>query len=662
MKAASFVAKKIALSLILTILAVATYSQRIPTVGKYEDHFARFDVVKINTTDSIEGEISEIAFMASAGSVTLTVSPHDLRAPFYRAEDSGPAGSRELERAAITTFKGLVKGDPNSEVRLTIDGDRIEGFYDLGDDRFFIEPASRYSPEAESGELIIYRGEDVRHREDFWCSAEMPAKIETGREMVRSESAASVQSYRRLDIATEADSQFVSLHGGSTQTNNEILSILNMAEGTFSAEVGLRFRVTFQHTWSGTDPFTSSSTDQLLLSFRNYWNTNYGNVQRNVAHLFTGKSFAQSQGLAFLSVVCNSPSFAYGLTGYVGWAPGKYLVTAHELGHNLGADHAETAQGCTNTLMNAQLSGSTPLTFCGFSRNEIGGFIAGSGSCLETISTARTAHDYDGDGRADIGVFRPSSGVWFLNLSGGGSSTFQFGSLGDRIVSADFDGDGKVDPTVYRNGAWWRIKSTTNTVDVVSFGLPEDIPTPADFDGDGKADVAVFRPLTGTWYRINSSNGSVTATQFGMFGDKPVAADYDGDGKADVNVFRPSDGTWYRLNSSDGSYKAMNYGLAEDIPLAADFDGDSKSDIAVWRPSTGVWYWLRSSDGVYRGSAFGSTGDIPAPADFDGDGKADLNVFRPSSGVWYRMNSSNGSFSAYQFGLNGDTAVQSINN
>lgn len=658
MKAASFVAKKVALSLFLTLFTISAFSQGAPTKGKYEDHFARFDVVEMITSDSLFGEIADLTFMTPRGSVILTVSPHDLRAPFYRAEDSNHAGTRELERAALTTYKGVVKGDPTSEVRLTIDGGRIEGFYDSENNRFFIEPASRYSADAKNGEFIIYRGEDVRHKEDFWCSSEMPAKIETGREMASRPSAESVQSYRRLDIATEADSQFVSLNGGAAATNNEILSILNMAEGTFSEEVGVRFRVTFQHTWSGSDPLTGSNTDQLLRSFQNHWNANYGNVERNAAHLFTGKSFAQSQGYAFFGVVCNNPAFAYGLTGYVGWAPGKYLVTAHEIAHNLGANHADTAQSCTNTLMNAQLSGSTPLSFCGFSRNEIGGFVAGSGSCLATISTARTTHDYDGDGRADTGVFRPSSGVWYLNRSGGGFSAFQFGSSGDRIISVDFDGDGKVDPTIYRNGAWWRVKSATNTIDVVSFGLAEDVPAAADFDGDGKADVAVFRPSTGTWYRLNSGNGSFSATQFGLSGDKPVAADFDGDGKADINLFRPSNGVWYRLNSSNGVFAVMQYGLADDVPLAADFDGDARADITVWRPSTGVWYWVRSSDGGYGGSAFGSTGDIPAPADFDGDGRSDLNVFRPASGVWYRLSSANGAFTAYQFGVDGDEPLR----
>ncbi len=485
----------------------------------------------------------------------------------------------------------------------------------------------------------------------------MPERIEYGRSLTGDETASNFQQFRRVDIATEADSQFVSLHGGAQGANSEILSILNMAEGTFEAEVSIRFRVTFQHTWTSPDPFTGSNTDQLLRSFQNYWNANFATVSRNTTHLFTGKSYAQSQGYAFLGVVCSNPGFAYGLSGYVGWAPGKFLVTAHEIAHNLGANHADAAESCTNSLMNTQLSGSTPMSFCQFSRNQIGGFVGANGACLTTISDRRTQFDFDGDGRADTGVFRPGNGVWYLNRSSGGFAAFQFGTVGDRIVIADFDGDGKADPAIYRGGTWWRINSATNAAQVVSFGLADDIPAAADFDGDGKADIAVFRPSTGTWYWLNSSNGSFSAVRFGMNGDRPLPADYDGDGRADISIYRPSDGTWYRINSSNGSFSAHRFGLAEDIPLVADLDGDGRSDIAVWRPSTGIWYWIRSSDGGTRGLAFGMNGDIPAPADFDGDGTADLNIFRPSNGVWYRLNSTNGVFSAAQFGLAGDMPV-----
>ncbi len=280
-------------------------------------------------------------------------------------------------------------------------------------------------------------------------------------------------------------------------------------------------------------------------------------------------------------------------------------------------------------------------------------------SALQAIKNS--SFDFDGDGKADVSVFRASVGGWYVsNSSNNAFSATTFGQTGDVITPADFDGDGKTDVSVYRDGNWYRLNSSNGSFSAVNFGLASDLPVPADYDGDGKADIAVYRPSTGSWYRLNSSNNQFVGVAFGIAEDKPTIGDFDGDSKADVAVFRPSNGVWYRLNSSNGTFTAVNFGLGSDLIVPADYDGDGKTDIAVYRPSNGVWYRLNSSDGAFSATAFGQTGDIPAAADFDGDGKADITVFRPSSGTWYQLRSASG-FSAQTFGTNGDIPTPTLN-
>ena len=271
----------------------------------------------------------------------------------------------------------------------------------------------------------------------------------------------------------------------------------------------------------------------------------------------------------------------------------------------------------------------------------------------------RAAVDFDGDLKSDISVWRPSGGVWYVNRSSSGVSSYQFGLSGDVPVTADYDGDGRADTAVYRAGVWYRLMSSTNSFDAISFGLGTDVPVPADFDGDSKADVAVYRPSTGVWYKMPSSGG-VVSQQFGVSGDVPLPGDYDGDGKADLNVFRPSNGVWYRINSGNNAFVTMQFGMNGDKPVRGDFDGDGRTDIAVWRPSTGGWYVLQSGTGSLKTQTFGINGDTPTIGDFDGDGRSDIAVWRSSNGVWYRINSSNNAFITMQFGLAGDIPVESM--
>ncbi len=625
------------------------------------DRFTRYDLVRLNDRDVRRGSEGQtiVSVRTSKRDFDLVLTPRDLRSPRYKAEDSSAEGVRQLKMMAVNTFKGKISGDGASQVRLTMAGTKIEGYFASNGEKFFIESAQKYSRFAASGDLVLYREQDARKDFSLFCETDIGAKIERGKGIAAAGVANRMPGMRIIEIATEADFEYVSLLSSSLQANNEILSILNMAEGVFESELGYTFSVVYQHTWSTADPFFATSHQGLLAAFKDHWNANFPASQhpRDTAHLFTGKNYALSAGYAFIGVVCSNPAFAYGFSGYIDWAPAKFLVTTHEIGHNLGANHADAPQVCANTLMNTQLTGGTPLTFCAFSRNEITNFVSANGSCLNNFVGAPC--DFDGDGKTDLSIFRAPVGEWWYSKStNGGNAAFQFGNSADRIMPADFTGDGKTDVALFRpaSGEWFVLRSEDASYYAFPFGTSGDIPAPADFDGDGKADAAVFRPANAVWYILRSSGG-VAILQFGANGDVPVVADYDGDGKADVAIYRPSNGQWWVMGTTSGTV-AFTFGVADDKPVASDYTGDGKADIAIFRPSNGYWYVLRSEDTSYYAAPFGISTDIPSPGDYDGDGKADFAVFRPSGAVWY-VNKSTGGTLIQQFGLPGDKPVPS---
>ncbi len=277
---------------------------------------------------------------------------------------------------------------------------------------------------------------------------------------------------------------------------------------------------------------------------------------------------------------------------------------------------------------------------------------------ISPTASTETPFDFDGDGQADISVFRPATGTWFVLRSTGGNQSYPFGLSNDLPVADDFDGDGKADISVFRpsDGNWYRLNSSNGVFVTTQFGTSGDIPVNGDFDGDGKTDLAVFRPSDGNWYRLNSGNSQFVVVPFGASGDIPAVGDFDGDSKTDISVFRPSTGFWYRLNSSNNLFNAVRFGTNGDIPTVADFDGDGKADISVFRPGNGNWYTLNSGNGAFNSVQFGVAGDVPVPADFDGDGRGDVAVFRPSNGTWYLLQSTAG-IGIVQFGSSGDKPV-----
>jgi len=96
------------------------------------------------------------------------------------------------------------------------------------------------------------------------------------------------------------------------------------------------------------------------------------------------------------------------------------------------------------------------------------------------LDSSRAQFDFDGDGRADISVFRPSDGVWYLLRSSAGFSAAQFGLSADKPSPADYYGDGKSDLAVFRDGTWYLQQSTSGFAGV-QFGQANDVAVPSAY-------------------------------------------------------------------------------------------------------------------------------------------------------------------------------------
>ncbi len=200
----------------------------------------------------------------------------------------------------------------------------------------------------------------------------------------------------------------------------------------------------------------------------------------------------------------------------------------------------------------------------------------------QTGDDSRLVGDWDGDGKADPAVYRNGAGSgaqsFFyyrgsLSNPNGNITYLPWGANGDAPVRGDFDGDGKKDAAVFRpsNAVWYVLQSSNLQVRYQNWGLATDRRVTGDYDGDGKTDFAVFRPSDSIWYVLNSATGTVSYRQWGASGDALVPADYNGDGKAEPAVYRPSEQRWYVPQCADFKLYGAKFGAIGDTAVPSTF-------------------------------------------------------------------------------------------
>ena len=250
-------------------------------------------------------------------------------------------------------------------------------------------------------------------------------------------------------------------------------------------------------------------------------------------------------------------------------------------------------------------------------------------------------YDHDGDEQADLAVFWPNGGDWYVRWSGGNVVYRQnWGWRATIPVPGDYDGDGLTDLAVYwpETGNWYLLFSSGGSA-VRNWGWNDTVPVPGDYDNDGRTDLAVHWPDTGNWYIKYSGGGSMVGN-WGWNATVPVPGDYDNDGRTDLAVQWPETGNWY-IKYSGGGSTMVNWGWHATIPVPGDYNNDGLTDFAVHWRDTGNWYILYNGGGSVVIN-WGWAATVPVPADYDGDGRIDLAVYWPDTGNWYTRYSNGG--------------------
>lgn len=322
----------------------------------------------------------------------LLLELNPLRSPKIRWTQTTADGVVNEPLPPLSTYQGTVEGDPHSQVRLLIQPGLFLGYVRTKQDWWFIDPMNKFVPGARAERLVIYREEDVRPQFLGVCGSGMLR--EHGEGILNSfpplsfkSAPGAAVSLKQAQVATDADFEFYQAHGANS--NSFIEGILNQVDGIYQAQLDLKLVISFENVFTTvSQPYSSTDAPTLLGQFRTEWNTNRATVQRDIAHLFTGKNMNGSTvGIAYLGTVCTSLGYSYGIS-----QDNSFLakVTAHEMGHNFNAQHDDQvtppAATCTGSgpLMCSSIQPSGPNQFSQRSKDDIGNFTTTNGSCLDS--------------------------------------------------------------------------------------------------------------------------------------------------------------------------------------------------------------------------------------------------------------------------------------
>jgi len=255
------------------------------------------------------------------------------------------SSGKRFEKNNIVSYRGVIEGDDNSVVSITFTYNDIVGMIANNNGNYVIgkvEGTQKY---------IIYNDRDLLIKKRFECGTNESHVIKSKTEP----SSQFIVGLKCVNFYYETDYD-IFVNKGSVANVTSYVQGLFTQVATLYANDSMNIRLKTLFVWDTVDPYTGTTTSNLLTQFGQYRTTFDGDL----AHLL---GYVGSGGIAYVNSLCSSANqykmaysdinSTYSIVPTYSWT---IEVVAHESGHNVASKHTHDCAWNGN---------NTPIDGCG---------------------------------------------------------------------------------------------------------------------------------------------------------------------------------------------------------------------------------------------------------------------------------------------------------
>ncbi len=288
----------------------------------------------------------------------LNLVPSGITPPSYTLQILTPNGLQVTTPKENKAFKGY-EANGGGVVRLTVDEEFIYGFVSSNGGVYYIEPLWYYEPSASHSLFVVYERNDViRDNIDGTCalleSEEKAEQLLNDTQAQDDSPQAKLQACYQAELAIASDHFMFNKYGSVTAVENHNIGVINDVNTDYTGNFNhdIEFVIVTQFVSTGTDPWSpSTNQDVLLASFRTWGNNGNFGVNFDLGELWTDRDLDGNViGVAYLSSVCTTNKY-HVLQDFSSNSDLLRCLASHEIGHNFSCQHDNCPNGSPTYIM-----------------------------------------------------------------------------------------------------------------------------------------------------------------------------------------------------------------------------------------------------------------------------------------------------------------------